>query len=154
MLFELKRTYNNERYCIGHLYANGLYVCDTIEDTDRGLTQDMSESEIAERKVKAKTAIPTGTYYVTTAIISPKFWQKRYYSRFCGGKMPRLLCVPGYDGILIHRGINETSTAGCIIVGYNTIKGMVTQSQQAFEKVYKMIDKHKDDVWLKITRSY
>jgi len=39
----LKRIYKGEDYTIGHIYIDGEYVCDTIEDTDRGLTDQMSE---------------------------------------------------------------------------------------------------------------
>ncbi len=42
--------------------------------------------------------------------------------------MPRLLNVKGFDGILIHKGSNANSSAGCIIVGKNTVVGGVTSS--------------------------
>ena len=132
-------------YSIGHLYdAEGKYICDTIEDTDRGLTSDMTAAEILKVKVKSLTAIPRGRYRVTLDVVSPKFSMKPYYKAFCGGKVPRLLNVPGFDGILIHKGMSEKSSAGCIIVGYNTIKGMVTNSQSAFEKVYKILKGYRD----------
>ena len=47
----------NKTYTIGHLYIDGKYECDTIEDVDRGLTQDMPLSEIKKIKVKSQTAI-------------------------------------------------------------------------------------------------
>ena len=131
-------------YSIGHLYdADGHYICDTIEDTDRGLTQDMPLDDIRRIKVKSKTAIPRGTYRVTLDVVSPKFSLKPYYKKFCGGKVPRLLDVPGFDGILIHKGVTEKSSAGCIIVGYNTIKGMVTRSQACFERLYRLLDSYR-----------
>jgi len=37
MKLKLRRTYKGEAYTIGHLYINGKYFCDTLEDTDRGL---------------------------------------------------------------------------------------------------------------------
>ena len=124
-------------YTISHIYINGKYVCDAVEDYDRGLYQGMTDKEIAKIKVKKQTAIPTGTYQLTMNVISPKFSQMDYYKRFCKGRMPRLLNVPGFDGILIHRGVSANSSAGCVIVGYNTIKGKVTNSQQAWEKLMK-----------------
>lgn len=123
-------------YSIGHLYdADGRYICDTIEDTDRGLTQNIPLDDIRRIKVKSKTAIPRGTYRVTLDVVSPKFSLKPYYKRICDGKVPRLLDVPGFDGILIHCGISQRSSAGCIIVGLNTIKGRVTNSERCFEKL-------------------
>jgi len=35
MKFELKRIAKKEDYTIGRLYANGEYVCDTLEDAVR-----------------------------------------------------------------------------------------------------------------------
>lgn len=136
---EIHRAAKKKLYTIGHLYVDGVYVCDTIEDTDRGITQDDTIAEIKAVKVKALTAIPTGTYRVTLNVVSPKFVQKSYYKAFCGGRLPRLLDVPGFDGILIHRGSTEKDSAGCIIVGYNKEVGKVVNSQVAFEKLYKLL---------------
>lgn len=150
----LKRSYNCSTYCIGHLYIDGAYICDTIEDVDRGLSQTMPNTEIKKIKVYAQTAIPTGCYQVTLDVTSPKFSLKPYYAKFCKGKVPRLLNVPGFDGILIHIGSTEKSSAGCIIVGYNTIKGRVTNSQEAFEKLYKILRSSKDVIKIEISRTY
>ena len=133
----LERTYNNGLYCIGHLYVNGAYFCDTIEDTDRGLTDAMPIEEIRRRKVYRCTAIPAGKYKITLSVLSPKFYQKSYYRQFCKGFMPRLLNVKGFEGILIHKGVNQDSSAGCIIVGWNKVKGQVVDSQKAFEGLYQ-----------------
>lgn len=137
---ELHRAALRKHYTIGHLYVDGVYVCDTIEDTDRGLTQDDTIADIEAVKVKSETAIPKGTYRVTLKVVSPKFGKKDYYKNFCGGKLPRLLDVPGFDGILIHRGNNQNDSAGCIIVGYNKVVGQVVNSQSAFEKLYKILE--------------
>ena len=139
----LKRIYKGENYTIGHIYIDGQYVCDTIEDKDRGLTDQMSMQDIMKIKVAHKTAVPTGTYKLTLDVVSPKFIQKAYYYSFCNGKLPRLLKVKGFDGVLIHRGKDQDSSSGCIIVGYNKIKGQVVNSQQAFEKLYKTIQAKK-----------
>lgn len=136
-IFTTNGTGTSPGYTISHIYINGGYVCDAVEDYDRGLDQGMILAEIKKRKVYKQTAIPTGTYELTMDIISPKFSQMAYYKNFCKGRMPRLLKVPGYDGILIHRGSSANSSAGCVIVGYNTIKGKVTDSQKAWEKLMK-----------------
>ena len=150
----LERVYNCATYCIGHLYVDGKYVCDTIEDTDRGLSQTMTDVEIKKRKVYAQTAIPVGVYPVTLNVTSLKFSKKPYYKNFCQGKVPRVLNVPGYDGILMHIGSTEKSSAGCLIVGYNTIKGRVTNSQQAFEKLYDVLASAKDAIKIEVKRKY
>lgn len=54
MRLTLIRIANRPTYCIGKLYIDGKYFCDTIEDTDRGLKDEMSVEEILKLKVKEK----------------------------------------------------------------------------------------------------
>lgn len=150
----LKRIYNCTKYCIGHLYVDDQYICDTIEDQDRMLDSSMSTDLIYKIKVPRQTAIPTGKYKVTLNVRSPKFSKYKYYMLFCHGKVPRILNVPGFDGILIHRGVDEKSSAGCIIVGYNKVKGKVVNSQEAFEKLYNILKTSKDTIELEIVRKF
>lgn len=158
MKLGLVRIYNCPTYSIGKLYVNGEYLCDVVEDYDRGLDQSMSLSDISRIKVKRLTAIPTGTYRVTMNVQSPKMSQMKYYADFCKGYLPRLLNVPGYDGILIHCGSSAGSSAGCIIVGYNTVKGKVTDSKKAWESLMKKYllpaKKAKEEITITITRKY
>ena len=140
MKLELHRVFKGPEYTIGKLHINGQYVCDTLVDVDRGLTQKMSLNDIVRKKVYGKTAIPTGEYQVTLAVISPKF-KDRSWAKFCGGKLPRLLNVPGFQGVLIHVGNKPEDTLGCILVGYNKIKGQVINSAEAFKNLYSMLDK-------------
>ena len=157
MKVELVRIYNCPTYCIGRIYVDGEYVCDCVEDTDRGLDQSWPLSEIKKKKIKSMTAIPTGTYEMTMSIQSPKFSQYEYYYRLCKGYLPRILGIKGFEGVLFHCGSSAQSSAGCIIVGYNTIKGKVTDSRKAFEKLMKHFNAAKvleDEITLKITRKY
>lgn len=140
MKLELKRIFRGPKYTIGKLYVDNQYVCDTLEDTDRGLKQTDSLSSIQKKKVYGQTAIPTGTYGITLNVISPKF-KDRSWAKFCNGKLPRLLNVPGYDGVLIHVGNKPEDTLGCILVGYNKIKGQLINSTEAFKKLYSILDK-------------
>ena len=105
----LKRLYLKTDYTIGKLSMDGKYFCDTLEDQVRDLTK--------ERKIPGRTAIPAGVYEIVVNV-SPRF--KR--------KLPRLLDVPGFDGILIHRGNTAEDTAGCILVGENRERGKVINS--------------------------
>ena len=140
MKLELKRIFRGPKYTIGKLYVDNQYVCDTLEDTDRGLKQTDSLSSIQKKKVYGQTAIPTGTYGITLNVISPKF-KDRSWAKFCNGKLPRLLNVPGYDGVLIHVGNKPEDTLGCILVGYNKIKGQLINSTEAFKKLYSVLGK-------------
>lgn len=142
MTLTLDRKYKLSTYTIGKLYIDGEYFCDTLEDKDRGLTDDMTVSEISKIKIKNETAIPTGTYSITLNIISPRFSVSSFYKQVCNGKLPRILNVKGFDGILIHvgEGINgKDLTSGCILVGKNTIKGGLTNSKECFKELYKLL---------------
>lgn len=136
MELKLDRKYKKPNYTIGKLYINDKYFCDTIEDADRGLKDSMSEAEIKLKKVYSKTAIPTGTYEIIMNTISPKF-KNRSWAKPYGGKLPRLLNVKGFDGVLIHVGNKPEDSLGCILVGKNNIKGQVTESTITFNKLMK-----------------
>ena len=69
-------------------------------------------------------------------VVSPKYAKVDWYRRLCGGKMPRLLGVPGFDGILIHPGSTALDSYGCVLVGKNTKKGTVTSSRDTFSALY------------------
>lgn len=128
----LKRIAKKNLYTIGKLYIDGVYFCDTIEDRDRGLSQSMSLEEIKKIKVPNETAIPTGTYNVTLNVVSPKF-KDRAWAKPYEGKVPRILNVPGFEGVLIHPGTDQNSTSGCVILGKNKIVGKVVESQATFK---------------------
>ena len=158
MKVELVRIYNCPTYCIGKLYINGEWQCDVVEDTDRGLDDSMSVAEIRKIKVYSKTAIPTGKYRVTMDVQSPKFSQYDFYKKVCKGYLPRLIGVPGYEGVLIHCGSSAASSAGCLIVGLNKIKGKVVDSQTTFKKLMKQhfmpAKVLGEDMEITITRKY
>lgn len=141
MKLVVKRTYRGPNYTIGHLYVNDKYFCDTIEDVDRGLTQGMSKIEIAKKKVKGQTCIPYGTYLVTMNVVSPKYsdYKKYPYAIMVNGKMPRILNVPGFEGILIHPGSTALDTDGCLVVGENKVKGKVINSQVTWKKLCMLL---------------
>lgn len=144
-------------YCISHVYIDGVYSHDAIEDLDRGLDESMPSTQIAKIKVQDKTAIPTGKYTVKMNTISGTFSKKEYYKKFCNGKVPRLDPVKGFMGILIHRGVNENSSSGCVIVGFNKTVGAVTDSQAVFERIYKLFKAAADKgetINYTITRKY
>ena len=135
MELELKRIARRDTYTIGRLYIDGKYFCDTIEDKDRGLRQDLPVSVNQARKVRGQTAIPTGRYRVTLGVKSPKYSKKKQYAA-CNGYVPRLINVPAFDGILIHIGNTAADSEGCILVGRNKKVGMVLESTNTFWQLY------------------
>ena len=143
MRLTLIRIANRPTYCIGKLYIDGVYFCDTIEDTDRGLKDEMTEEEILKKKVKGETAIPTGIYPVTITY-SPKYKKN----------MPLISNVKGYSGIRIHSGNTSKNTEGCLIVGKNKEVGKVLESRKMYNLLYKELVKTKERIIIDIMRKY
>jgi hypothetical protein len=92
-------------------------------------------------KVPGATCIPAGRYGVVMA------WSDRFKR-----SMPRLLDVPGFDGIEIHGGNTPADTAGCILVGLHLGDDRVDSSRMVFEpfvaELVGAIAKH--DVFIEI----
>lgn len=129
----LKRKYKASAYTIGDLYVDSRFFCHTIEDKVRNLPARCPDTPSGrscrcKEKVYAQTAIPAGTYRVTMEY-SPRF--KRV--------LPYLHDVPHFLGILIHSGNTEEDSAGCIIVGKNTVKGKVTESRKTSDMLNALL---------------
>ena len=128
MTLRLERKYRCSNYCIGKLYIDSTYFSDVLEDPDRGLTDSMSLEEIKKIKIKGNTCIPYGTYNVTITY-SPRF--KR--------NLPLINNVKGFDGIRIHSGNTPQDTEGCILLGFNKVKGQVIDSRVTTDKLIAQI---------------
>jgi len=139
----LKRIYLGPKYTIGKLYINGKYFCDTLEDVVRDLNKDGDLLDKGEQKIYGETAIPYGKYKVSVRF-SPKF----------GRKLPRLFDVPHFEGILIHNGVTEANTEGCILVGENKVVGKLINSSKYMNEITKLIEEaelNKETVTIEIT---
>lgn len=124
----LDRKYLKENYTIGKLHINDVYFCDTLEDK----VVDVDKSgkiDNGEVKIYGQTAIPYGKYKVVLSY-SPRF----------GRIMPRILDVPGFNGILIHIGNTIKDTDGCILVGRNKTVGMVNESTTTFNELFRQME--------------
>lgn len=143
MRITLVRIANRPTYCIGKLYIDGVYQCDVIEDTDRGLDDKMKESEILKKKIKGQTAIPTGVYPVVITY-SPKYKKP----------MPLIDKVKGYSGIRIHSGNTAKDTEGCLIVGKNKEVGKVLESRKTYNALFKILTETKERIIIDIQRKY
>ena len=153
MELKLKRIAKKNGYTIGKLSINGKYFCDTLEDSDRGLDSSMSLDELKRKKLPHITAIPTGRYQVTMNVISPKFSKYTFYKQYGGGRVPRLLNVPAYSGVLIHCGNTAKDTDGCILVGKNSKVGMVLDSKITYSNLYPLLEaayKRKERIFITV----
>ena len=133
---KLVRTQFKDTQTVGKLYLNGVYFCDTLEDKNRDLNKNGIFDE-GEKKVYAQTCIPFGQYKVIINQ-SPRF--KRL--------MPRLLNVSHFDGILIHNGVTEKNSAGCILVGSYDGQKLV-RSKEIFNKLFEIM-KYYNDIQISI----
>ena len=134
MELKVERIYLGDQYTIGHLYINGVYFCDTLEDKVRVLNNEKD-------KIKKETAIPAGRYRV---ILS--------YSNHFQCIMPELLDVPFFVGIRIHIGNDKEDTEGCILVGFNKAKGKVLQSKATYKKLFAILKKayKTEEIWIEV----
>lgn len=135
MKLTLKRKFLGDKYTVGDLFIDRQFFSNTLEDKVRELRAvcpytPKGQSCKCKGKIYAETAIPAGTYKVTMEY-SPRF--KR--------KLPLLHNVPHFIGILMHPGNDETASAGCLIVGNNTIKGKVTESRATSDKLNAILSK-------------
>jgi hypothetical protein len=137
------RKWKKQSYTISNLLIDGEWFCNVLEDTDRGLDDQMPESKIKELKKPSITAIPRGTYEITLDVTSPRFSKVSFYKEVCNGKLPRLLNVKGFEGILIHAGNTDKDSGGCLLVGVNLEKGKVLNSRETFKKLYKLLKDRK-----------
>ena len=143
-LLELKinRFAKGLRYTIGRLSYTGYneemntiendpLFCNTLEDVVRVLRSK-------EDKIEGETAIPAGKYQVVMSF-------SNRFQRI----LPLLLKVPYFTGVRIHRGNFDKDTDGCILVGINNKKGMVTNSAYYEIKLCNLISKYQK-CWLEI----
>lgn len=118
MILEVKRIFKGNKYTIGKLYIDGEYFCDTMEPP--------------YRKEKPR-AIPTGQYKVIV----------NYSNRF-KRQLPLLLNVKGFEGIRIHNGSYPKDSLGCLLIGKNKIKGMLTESRYTLMQLMNKLKDVKD----------
>ncbi|MBO4726075.1 MAG: hypothetical protein J5598_00550 [Clostridia bacterium] len=135
----LHRRFRGPDYTIGKLYwQNGskeVYICDILEDTVRNKLVSNLNNFV---KVFGKTAIPYGTYEIV-----------RSYSNRFKRNLPLLLNVPHFEGVRIHAGNTADDTEGCLLPGFNRVKGKVVDSRKAFKDLDDRIVK-----WLKTGKVY
>lgn len=127
MNLTLKRIYLGDEYTIGHLYIDGKYFCDTLEDKNRDINKN-GKFDNGEIKIYGETCIPFGIYEVKIT------WSERFKKY-----MPQVMNVPEFTGIRIHSGNTKEDSLGCILLGYNKIKGKVINSRETCNLFYNIV---------------
>lgn len=105
MKIEVVRHYFSENYTIGELYIDGRYFCDTLEPSV---------------DAKEHPAVKVGKYPLNIC------WSSKFNCY-----MPKIE-VPDRSGILFHVGNYPHDTLGCVLLGFNKIRGQVCTSRVAF----------------------
>ncbi|MGN0016530.1 MAG: DUF5675 family protein [Candidatus Avelusimicrobium sp.] len=114
MQIKINRIFKGTEYTIGRLAFDGKYFCDTLEDRVRPNGE----------KVRGQTAIPAGNYEV---ILN---WSPRFKC-----VLPMVLDVPGFSGVRIHAGNCAADTEGCVLVGFNQVKGRLVASRPTLSRL-------------------
>lgn len=135
----LERKIHNENSTEGNLYVNEKWFANTIEDRVRAKPGEWHK----ELKIYGKTAIPYGRYPVLVT------WSNRFKRMMVG-----IFNVPDFDGIRIHWGVSELSSAGCIIISYedNDDKHVLVFDKQATEDLIVKVEEaqKKEKIWITI----
>jgi hypothetical protein len=139
----LERKVHNADSTEGNLYINGKWFCHTIEDVVRAKPGEWKK----ELKVYAKTAIPYGRYPVKVT------WSNRFKRMLTG-----VFDVPDFEGIRIHNGSSENSSAGCIIVSHKDDDGpdhnrnRIVNEKSAMNELCQMVHEiqETEEVWITI----
>lgn len=140
MQLKLVRTVLKNNRTEGILYVNDEFFCYTVEDKVRS---PLGKAWNKLVKVYAQTAIPYGTYPVLVT------WSNRFKRMLTG-----VFNVPSFEGIRIHNGVSELSSAGCIIVSYvRNPDGTLENSRGAMNKLCEIVSEAqtKEKVLLTIT---
>jgi hypothetical protein len=105
--FTLQRTHTIGPATFGKLYADGVFVCYTLEDEIR----EQPGRPVNEWKIKTATAIPStlhaGKPYPLTMELSNRF----------GPDTLTVRDVPGFVGVRMHAGNTPADTEGCPLLG-------------------------------------
>lgn len=123
LIIYVDRKWFTDTSTVGEMVINGERNCFTLEDKVR---------EPDEKKVDAKTAIPSGQYEVIV----------NFSNRF-QRPMPLLLNVPNFEGVRIHSGNTSEDTEGCILLGkhFDVSKpDLITESRAAFSEFFSRLE--------------
>lgn len=128
MTLELERFYSDDKTTLGMLYADGEFLCFTLEDPHQPV------------KIKGRTRIPKGRYHVRPRAGGK--WPGRFAAKlpWHGARSLEIVGVPGFTAILFHTGNTATDTQGCVLVGNGvSFPGRVTNSWGAYERFARKV---------------
>ncbi len=125
---DLYRIFDDGRATLGLLFVDDLKHCFTLED------------EFREVKVAGETRIPAGRYQIIPRTVGRFF--DAYHHRWNHAFALELVDVPNFTNVMLHTGVNEDHTSGCVLVGYTAaIEGIPTlnRSRDAYHALFLKI---------------
>ena len=105
---------------LSRVYAEGVFICDMLEDEVR----EVPGEPVASWKIKGKTAILAGRYRLSL----------EYSNRF-GPNTLTVNDVEGFTGIRCHGGNTAADTEGCLVFGIRNSENTVANSQAMLKAV-------------------
>lgn len=120
MKLTLIRDTETENSVTGRLYADGEFLCFTLENAWKD-----NEPRVS--------CIPEGVYPLSTKEYG------RYWEKYKPLPIPILEDVPNRSQILIHPGNFPKDTLGCILVGDTRSKDFVGNSRNTWKKHHNVI---------------
>ena len=106
MHIRVDRVLSDADSSASEIFVDGVKVCYGLEDEPRDV------------KVSGETRIPAGTYLVGVHTVG------RFHDRYSNNVfadihkgMLHIQYVPNFEWILIHCGVTDDHTAGCLLVG-------------------------------------
>lgn len=130
MELKVVRQIRTDNSTIGRFFINGKDTCWCLEPKDRHLVATMTLATIQSVKIDDKTAIPTGRYKVG-----------KYYSPAHKAFVPRIINVPGFDYVEIHKGNFPQDTKACLLLGTDKAPDAVIHSAAAIDAFYPVVFK-------------
>ena len=142
MKIEVKRDSYTARTTLGKLYIDGVYFCETLEDTVRPFGI----------KVPGETAIPEGITYIVKVTYSNRF-KRDMISITTDGNFTLSANGITFKGIRAHGGNTHNNTHGCPLVAKkrlddNTIQG--TMESSLLLRVNEALKRGSDVEWLAV----
>lgn len=148
----LTRWIFTKKSTVGVFSHEGQFICNSIEDADRGLRQDMTAAEIIKRKMYGVTCVPYGRYEIRMLKSARLSIRKGM-----DVSVPYLIDVPGYSGIEIHPANFASEVLGCIGPGiYDPGRpDSVWFSKQSYAKLLPIIQNcmDKEKLYISIVKS-
>lgn len=155
-----KRFIFEDKYCFSNIYFNGLFVCNTLEDADRGLSSNdsLEKIKIIKNFYPKSVAIPYGEYILGwrwSNSLSHKFADlKNKFPDLIlkidgieGLLLPHIKDVKGFTYIMYHTGQFEYHSEGCPLTRINTIYGGYAGSREAFVKLLDKLYVVREDLF-------